>query len=203
VLCFAFDAGWLPFPEMRCLQSGLVRGLRCSVPSNPVAVDVAALELIGRTPRVLRSLLLGLPPSLLERPNDEGWSLKDIVAHLVDVEGIAFTERMGRMLHSERPFIESIDPPSRMTSGGYVARTLEDLLDDLERQRSAHTVWLASLGPAELTRTGEHDTVGEISVVDIAHQWAAHDMAHLRQITLMIQQYLAPMMGRTRGFYDV
>jgi hypothetical protein len=50
---------------------------------------------------------------------------------------------------------------------------------------------------------GEQDTVGEIRVVDVAHQWAAHDMAHLRQMALMIQQRLAPMMGRTRGFYDV
>jgi hypothetical protein len=168
-----------------------------------VAIDVAALDLISRTPRVLRSLLLGLPRSLVERPNDEGWSLKDIVAHLVDVEGIAFMERMGRMLHSEHPFIESIDPPARLAVGGYAARTLEDLLDDLERQRVEHAAWLASLGPSELARVGEHDTAGEISVVDIAHQWAAHDMAHLRQMALMLQQYLAPLMGRTRGFYDV
>jgi len=28
-------------------------------------------------------------------------------------------------------------------------------------------------------------------------------MAHLRQIALMLQQHLAPLMGNTRGFYDV
>jgi hypothetical protein len=168
-----------------------------------VPIDAAALDLIGRTPSVLRTLLLGLPRSLVERPNDEGWSLKDIVAHLLDVEDIAFTERIGRILHSDRPLIASIDPPARLSEGGYASRTLEDLLDDLQRQRKDGTAWLASLGPSELGRTGEHDTVGDISVVDIAHQWAAHDMAHLRQMTLMIQQYLAPMMGATRGFYDV
>ncbi len=45
--------------------------------------------------------------------------------------------------------------------------------------------------------------MGEISVMDIAHQWAAHDVMHLRQIALMIQQHLAPKMGNTRSFYDV
>ena len=40
-------------------------------------------------------------------------------------------------------------------------------------------------------------------MIDIAHQWAAHDMAHLRQVALMLQQQLAPLMGATRGFYDV
>ena len=29
------------------------------------------------------------------------------------------------------------------------------------------------------------------------------DMAHLRQVALMIQQHLAPLMGATRGFYNV
>jgi hypothetical protein len=63
--------------------------------------------------------------------------------------------------------------------------------------------WLGQLSPHELARTGEHDQVGEIRVLDIAHQWAAHDMVHLRQIALMLQSHLAPLMGATRGFYDV
>jgi hypothetical protein len=40
-------------------------------------------------------------------------------------------------------------------------------------------------------------------VVDLAHQWAAHDVTHLRQLALMLQTHLAPLMGRTRMFYDV
>lgn len=166
-------------------------------------IDPSALALIAGTPAVLRALLAGLPTHIVEAPNDEGWSLKDIVAHLHDVEGVAFVERISRMLHEERPFIASIDPPARLVAGGYASRLLDDLLDDLERQRAEHVAWLASLTAEELRRVGEHDTVGEIRVVDIVHQWAAHDMAHLRQIALMIQQYLAPMMGATRGFYDV
>jgi hypothetical protein len=63
--------------------------------------------------------------------------------------------------------------------------------------------WLSGLTPQQLARTGQHDQVGEIHPIDIAHQWAAHDMAHLRQIALMIQQHLAPLMGATREFYDV
>jgi hypothetical protein len=129
--------------------------------------------------------------------------LKDIVAHLHDVESVAFVERISRMLGEERPFISSIDPPARLIAGGYAARDLDGLLDDLERQRAEHMAWLADLEPGQLLRAGVHDAVGEIRVVDIAHQWAAHDMAHLRQLALMIQEYFAPLMGATRGFYDV
>jgi hypothetical protein len=166
-------------------------------------IDPAALKLIAGTPRVLRALLSGLPASLLNTPNPEGWSVKDIVAHLHDVEGVAFVERISRMLNEQQPFIHSIDPPARLEAGGYALKGLDDLLDELETRRSEHVVWLAALTREQLARPGQHDAVGEIYVVDIAHQWAAHDMAHLRQVSLMLQEYLAPLMGRTRGFYDV
>jgi DinB superfamily len=166
-------------------------------------IDPAAIELIARTPRVLRALLSGLPAVVLTTSNAEGWSVKDIVAHLHDVEGVAFVERISRMLSEDQPFIQSIDPPARLDAGGYTLRGLQELLDDLERQRAEHLAWLAALTPEQLARSGQHDAEGDIYVVDIAHQWAAHDMAHLRQVSLMLQEYLAPLMGRTRGFYDV
>jgi dienelactone hydrolase len=171
--------------------------------TTATTLDPSALAVIARTPAVLRALLADLPTDLIERPNDEGWSLKDIVAHLVDAEGIAFSERISRMLAEERPTISSIDPPARLREGGYAVRTADDLLDELERQRREHVPWLSGLTPQQLARSGQHDQVGEIHPIDIAHQWAAHDMAHLRQIALMIQQHLAPLMGATREFYDV
>jgi len=167
------------------------------------SIDPAALAVIGRTPRVLAALLDGVPDHVLLAPNEEGWSLKDIVAHLHDAESIAFTERITRLLEEDRPFIRSIDPPARLVAGGYGSRALSELLEDLRRLRAEYVAWLGSLSSAQLERAGDHDTVGEIRVVDIAHQWAAHDLAHLRQIGRMLQEYFAPLMGNTRGFYDV
>jgi hypothetical protein len=167
------------------------------------AIDPSALTLIAATPRTLRALLAGLPSAVLETPNAEGWSVKDIVAHLVDVEGIAFVERISRMLAEERPAISSIDPPARLAAGGYATRSLEDLLDELDQRRTRDLEWLRGLSSDQLQRAGLHQDVGEIFVIDIAHQWAAHDMAHLRQVALMLQQHLAPLMGTTRDFYDV
>jgi len=136
-------------------------------------------------------------------PTPRAGRSKDIVAHLVDVEDVAFVERIGRMLDQDRPFIASIDPPARLAAGGYASRGLEDLLDELERRRATDLRWLRSLSTEQLGRSGLHQDVGEIYVSDVAHQWAAHDMAHLRQVALMIQEHLAPLMGATRGFYDV
>jgi hypothetical protein len=168
-----------------------------------MSLDPAARALIRSTPVVLRTLFEGVPDDVLLAPNEEGWSLKDIVAHLHDAESIAFVERIQRMLDEARPFIRSIDPPARLMDGGYAARGLAELLDHLERLRAEHVAWLDTLSVADLQRSGEHDVVGVITVSDVAHQWAAHDMAHLRQIARMIQEHLAPLMGNTRGFYDV
>jgi dienelactone hydrolase len=187
----------------RALTARGVAVLRYPPAASAMVVDPSAIAVIGRTPTVLRALLLDLPSELIDAPNDEGWSLKDIVAHLVDAEDLAFVERISRMLNEEMPAIASIDPPARLDAGGYAARTLRDLLDDLQHQREQHSSWLRGLSPDQLTRAGNHDEVGEIRVVDIAHQWAAHDMAHLRQIALLIQQHVAPLMGATRAFYDV
>jgi DinB family protein len=166
-------------------------------------IDPAALELIARTPVVLRALLGGVPSKVVLQPNAEGWSLKDIVAHLHDVESAAFVERIRRMLEEDVPFIRSIDPPARLAVGGYAARGLGELLDELAAMRAEHVSWLASLSGEDLRRQGQHDEVGQISVLDIVHQWPAHDLSHLRQAAQMLQQHFAPLMGATRGFYDV
>ncbi len=165
-------------------------------------IDPVALALIASTPAVLRVLLGPLSSEVVLAPNPEGWSLKDIVAHLHDAESIAFSERIQRMLLEDGPLVHSIDPPARLIAGGYAERGLAELLDDLDRRRAEHVQWLRSLTPQQLQRVGEHDRVGEISVGDVAHQWAAHDMAHLRQIGFMLQTHLAPLMGSTRSFYD-
>jgi hypothetical protein len=50
-------------------------------------------------------------------------------------------------------------------------------------------------------RRGEHDTAGEISALDIVHQWAYHDLMHLKQIESMLQAGLIERMGNTQLFY--
>ena len=52
-----------------------------------------------------------------------------------------------------------------------------------------------------LDRVGDHDEAGEISVADIAHQWAYHDLMHLKQAESIIQLRLEGGMGNTRLFY--
>jgi hypothetical protein len=165
-------------------------------------VESTAIEIVASTPGVLRSLLADVPQAVLEAPADGGWSPKDVVAHLVDAHGPAFTERFRRILEEDRPSIRPFDPSTRAQQNDYAAWPLDRLLDELERQREADREMLRGLDEAELRRSGVHEQAGEISVSDIAHYEACHDMTHLAQIVMMLRSHLAPKTGNMAVFLD-
>jgi hypothetical protein len=161
----------------------------------------SALATMRNTPAVLQALLAGQPDDVLLRPNPEGWSIKDIVAHMHDAESIAFTVRIGRILDEEQPAIASIDPDGRIRAGGYAERDLPELLAELAERRPGHLAWVQSLTAEQLARVGQHDRAGAITPAAIIHQWAYHELAHVRQIMEQLQAGLTPGMANTRVFY--
>jgi hypothetical protein len=182
-------------------------------PSRPVAPFAsleAALTVIGRTPAVLRGLVDALDAPVLEagsRPDGgEGWGPRQVAEHLLDVEDIAFMDRVRRLVDGavsgERPYIRSIDPPARLVEGGYAFRTLEDLLVELERRRAGDVAWLRSLPVEALDSQGEHDRAGIFAARDLIHYWACHDLLHLRQIARGLQDALAPFAGNLTTFFE-
>lgn len=168
-----------------------------------MSIDSAALAVLRATPSTLRALFAGVPEATTVEVMDEGWSARDALAHLVDTEDGVLAERVRRMIDEERPFIRSIDAPGRLREGRYHARSVASLLDELDARRAAHVAWLERLTAEQLARSGDHDEAGEITASDVAHQWAYHDLMHLKQIASMLQEGLLPGMGNTRRFYDV
>jgi hypothetical protein len=182
-------------------------------PSRPVAPFAsleAALTIIGRTPAVLRGLVDALEPPVLEggpAPTvHRGWGPRQVAEHLLDVEEIAFMDRVRRLVGAgvsgERPYIRSIDPPARLVEGGYAARTLENLLVEFEQRRAGDVAWLRSLSAGALDSQGEHDRAGTFAARDLIHYWACHDLLHLGQIVRGLQDTLAPYAGNLTMFFE-
>jgi len=168
-----------------------------------MSLDPVALAILRSTPDVLRAFFAALPEPDALHAVDDGWSARDALAHLVDTEAGVLAERVRRIVDEDRPFIRSIDAPARLIEGGYRDRSVASLLDELASLRRRHVEWLATLPDADLARAGDHDEAGEISASDVAHQWAYHDLMHLKQIASMLQGALLTHMGNTRKFYDV
>ena len=161
-----------------------------------------AIEIVAGTPAALRALLGSLPPSALEAPVDDGWSAKDVVAHLLDAQQIAFTDRMRRMLDEDRPLIQPIDPSARLKELDYGTWPLDRVLAEFERKRGDDVAMLRGLSAEQLARAGDHAEAGEITVSDLAHSCAVHDMMHLSQIAKMLQTQLADRVGNMRRYLE-
>ena len=168
-----------------------------------MTIDGTALAVLGATPSMLRALFDAASPEAISAPRDDGWSAKDALAHVLDVEDGVIGARIERIVTEDRPFIHSIDAPARLAEGGYAAMSVEALLATFVERRNAHVAWLPTLTETQLARTADHDEAGEISASDLAHQWAYHDLMHLKQIASILQTGIAERMGNTRKFYDV
>ncbi len=166
------------------------------------SLDPSIFVILGSTGWRLRELLTELPDATLTKAIDDGWSVKHALAHLVDTEDV-IAGRIRRIVTEDHPFIESIDPTARLKQGGYLKRGLEDLLAEFEMNRNFGLTLLKTLSDEKLARLGTHDEAGEISAADHAHQWAYHDLMHLKQIEMMLQKQLERGMGNTRRFYDL
>ncbi len=161
-----------------------------------------ALSVIARTPAVIRGFFSGLSEATLEGSAPGEWGARQVLEHLIDVEGIAFRERIGRILKEDRPFIRSIDPPARLQEGGYDERSLQDLLAELESLRAESTEWLRGIDPADFEREGEHDEAGTIKAGQLIHYWAVHDLVHLRQMLTALQGKMVPHVGNMHLFLE-
>ena len=160
------------------------------------------MAVIAQTPAVVRGFLAGASNETIEGSATGEWGARQVLEHLIDVEGIAFRERIGRILAEDHPYIRSIDPPARLQDGGYAGRSVEDLLKELERLRAEDLQWLGSIDPADFEREGEHDAAGTIKAGQLIHYWAVHDLVHLRQLMSALQSRLQPHIGNMHLFLE-
>jgi hypothetical protein len=75
-----------------------------------------------------------------------------------------------------------------------------DLLDEFLELRESSLELVSGLRPDDLTRSGEHVTVGRLAVVDLLHEWVHHDRNHLKQLLANVQARVWPEMGNARRF---
>lgn len=134
-------------------------------------------------PRALEALLLPLPEqSLTWRPPDGGWSLIEIVGHLLDEEELDFRPRLFSTLEDPARPWPPINPPETVQQRNHQAASLDELLSQFECERRTSLSALHARVLPDWSNTHEHPRIGPISATDLLVSWAAHDALHLRQI---------------------
>jgi len=132
--------------------------------------------------RVIRFLLHDVPegsPYWDARPDAERFSLREIVAHLVDYDSVT-RERFERILREDKPELPEWDVSE--AAAHYDARDPKHQLENLLVSRHELSVWLEGLSDKEWKRVGSRPRVGEFSVEEGVALMLGHDAYHLEQI---------------------
>ncbi len=165
--------------------------------------EQTALAVLASTPAMLRLIFGRLPEEIATANLDRDWSPKRLLAHMVDVESPAFTERLHAIVEQDDPELTSIDPMAQLDAMGWESIPLPDLLDRLESARAETCTWLSALTDEQLQRKARHDTAGELTASNLLHYWATHDIAHLRGVQRMLNAVLNHETGGIGESMDV
>jgi hypothetical protein len=151
-----------------------------------------SMEILQRTPAVLRELLQGIHPDwLMNNEGPETFSPFDVVGHLLHGEKTDWTSRVKMILqHADKMPFEKFDRFAMYEESK--GKTINDLLDEFESLRKENLQWLADLqlGPADFTKPGMHPALGKVTMENLLATWVFHDLTHIAQITrVMAKQY--------------
>ena len=151
-----------------------------------------SIDVLRRTPAVLRALLDGLDEPLIRgTEGPETFSAFDNVGHLIDGEETDWMLR-ARLILTQGPSVR-FEPYDRFRHRARNAgRSLTSLLDEFARLRAANLEELRSwnLTPVQLDLPGEHPSLGPVTLRQLLSTWVVHDLGHLAQVArVMAKQY--------------
>ena len=167
-----------------------------------LAEGIAVLE---RTPHTLRAMLAGLPPVWTEADEGPGtWSPWAILGHLIHGEQTDWIARAELILAqgAERRFTP-FDREAQFRES--LGKSLGELLDEFERVRAANLKTVAGwrLTSAQLALTGEHPTLGTVTLRNLLATWVAHDLAHIAQTARVMAKQYREAVGPWREYLPV
>ena len=149
------------------------------------------LDLLEATPAILRGLMSEISDEDARwKPAPDRFSIAEVLSHLSHSERHCYLARVDRFLSEEMPELEPDD--SQMHLDVYKNDPEEDF-SHFEDQRETNVELLRGL-PAEAgQRKAMHSAAGEITLSQMLHEWALHDLGHIRQVAELVRarKYLA------------
>lgn len=150
------------------------------------------LDLLEATPGILRALMCEVAhEDALWKPAPDRFSIAEVLAHLSHSEGHCYRLRVDRFLSEDRPEFEPDDAQFHLDL--YRDADPEDEFDHFEEQRETNVDYLRSLPEDAGNRVALHREAGLITLAQMLHEWALHDLGHVRQVAELVRarKYLA------------
>jgi hypothetical protein len=105
--------------------------------------------------------------------------------HLLDTERLVFPPRVKALLAGQD--FPAFDPDSQGTKPG-ADQLATELAAEFARLRADSLTLLAEIAPADLGRQARHEELGMVTLGELLHEWAAHDLMHTVQAERALMQ---------------
>src|SRR6266516_4893195 len=157
-----------------------------------------ARAILSTTAARWSSLTENVPLEVLARtPTPGEWSTMDCLCHLLDAERWVFPVRVQALL-SGKNFV-AFDPDTQGTH--YTTQHPEQLVGEFTRLRKASLIELDQVNIQDLIRTAQHSELGTVTLGDLLHEWAAHDLMHTVQAERAMMQPFILGSGPWRPYF--
>lgn len=144
------------------------------------------LDLLEATPTILRGLMAELDAEDVRwKPAPDRFSVGEVLAHLSHSEGHCYRARLDRFMSEEYPEFEPDDAQFYLDL--YAKADPEDEFDHFEEQRETNIEFLRDLEPGAGARKALHKAAGPITLEQMLHEWAMHDLGHIRQVAELVR----------------
>jgi hypothetical protein len=155
--------------------------------------------ILTTTPERWIRLCQMLPDDLLSRPAVPGqWSALECLHHLTSTEAV-FAYRLNCFLEgcAEFPAYDPDRPEARIDTEA----TSATLAAEFVRRREASLAAFAKVTAAHLDRRARHAELGPVTLGELLHEWAAHDLNHTVQAERALMQPLILGSGPWRQYF--
>lgn len=128
----------------------------------------------------LRPAIAGLNrDDLLARPGPGAWSIHELVIHVVDSDFVGM-DRMKRVIAESNPPLIGFDENLWIEHHAPHEQSLDDALTLFEAGRRQMTRILRQLPDSALSRAGQHNERGPLTLQDLVQTFVTHVDHHLQ-----------------------
>ena len=125
------------------------------------------------------------------RPDQDEWSLTEVICHLRDVEEEVHQPRFVAVLEREDVFLPGVSADEWAVSRGYRNQDGQAALVDFLLRRQETVEMLKDLTPDTWQRQGTHAYLGRTSLHELLFLLTRHDEIHWEQIKSLLAEQAA------------
>jgi len=142
-------------------------------------------SVLAATPGHWQSLCEKLPVELLSQAPAPGqWSTLECLQHLIDTERV-FRFRLQCLMEGKD--FPAFDPDKQGTKPS-TQPSPQGLTAEFARLRAESLQAFSRIEPGDLGRKARHQELGIVTLGEMVHEWAAHDLNHTVQAERAIMQ---------------